>query len=170
MLLREGMKEGDKMMSETEISEAKSIDVSSADKFYFNDECSVTWMYYNPDGNYGAGQMVTTIIDEKNMQQAYTELNTLSATDQKLAVDSFFNTLYSECKTYIDDNDGSSRFADMVNAFNSDDADMVIENIAADPLQNAEKITDFFRRADSYFDRFVSNKEEAINQNKGKSR
>lgn len=91
----------------------ENIDTSE-EHFVFNENGTITWTYFNPDGCDGEGQFVVSTITEADIIEA--NKNRLAALDEDEGRDNFFNSLYSSCTTELVDAD-TADFVSMAEYF-----------------------------------------------------
>lgn len=115
-----------------------------SDKFYENrDTQSVTWMYYNPDGNDGNGQFVETVIYKEDIEAALKNAN-----NSLNGIQAFMDTLYNCTQTITDR--GTESFPAAEKYYNEAECDFSVEgnyNAALSDIRNY--LTDYYNSFDN---------------------
>ncbi|MBQ3566627.1 MAG: hypothetical protein IJA12_05555, partial [Oscillospiraceae bacterium] len=121
-----------------------SENTMTADKFYENrDTQSVTWMYYNPDGNDGKGQFIETVIYKEDIENAINKANS-SFNSTHAFMDTFYN-----CTQTITDR-GTENFPATEKYYNEAEYDFAVEenyNAALSDIRNY--LTDYYNSFDN---------------------
>lgn len=126
----------------------------SEDHFVFNDNDTITWSYYNPDGNGGNGQFVISTITNDDIEEAYKYKK--SAETKEKENELFFEYLYSACYTELVDV-GTNEFVQYAQTFLSEAMDDRENIVIADVLNNP---SDIVARLENMVD--ISDLEEQI--------